>query len=665
MLFTPDSALMGEVPILDLEAFHAAVGNTYALIREIGRGGMATVYLADDRKHDRRVAIKILNAEASGPSAAERFQREIKVLARLQHPNILPVFDSGVADGRLWYAMPFVEGESLRSLLDREGKLDPGAAASMLAALAAALGYAHDSGIIHRDIKPENILLSHSIPLIADFGIAAALDPSPGARLTETGMAIGTLNYMSPEQATAEKEIDGRSDIFSLGCVGFEMIAGRPPFEGPDLRTVIARMIATTPPSLRSLRPEVPETIASAVERAIASHPERRWQTGAQFAAALTSGRVSRGGARRNLTGAAAAMMLLVATIVAASFVTKRDSAKSPDSNSARRPDSAALSAYRRGTARIQQRTQRTLIEGLALIDEALRRDSTLALAWAGRANAFNWARMWEFDIPGVPRDSLLPLALAASEKALDLDSLDANIWVVNAAVSAAVDPTRKDVPINAVRRAIALDPLNARAWIQLGTVQEELDQMDSSLASFRRGMILGNRAVGTAGYANHLYWRREFDSAAVWSDSAIKYSPRQPYAWEVAGASAIMRKRYDEAQSYYEAALRLDQGPTRVRSLEGLAELAAIRGDTAKALALIADAEKLTDPASPSDHAAIAIASAYAAAGKRENALQWLERYQPRSSLHFQLHVRYDAQLDPLRKDRRFAAILTPVRSR
>jgi tetratricopeptide (TPR) repeat protein len=252
-----------------------------------------------------------------------------------------------------------------------------------------------------------------------------------------------------------------------------------------------------------------------------------------------------------------------------------------------------------------------------------------------------------------------LPRALEASEKALDLDSLDADIWLVNAAISAAVDPARRDAPIRAVRRAIAIDSLNAHAWIELGIHQEELDQMDSALASLRRGMALGKRTVGTASYANYFYWQREFDSAAVWSDSAIKYSPWLPYARELAGATAIMRKRYDDAQTHYEAAFRLDQGRTRVRSLEGLAELAALRGKTDSALKFIADAEKLTDASAPSDHEAIAIASAYAAAGKREKALQWLERYQPRANLHFQLHVRYDAQLDPLRKDPRFAAIL------
>jgi tetratricopeptide (TPR) repeat protein len=213
---------------------------------------------------------------------------------------------------------------------------------------------------------------------------------------------------------------------------------------------------------------------------------------------------------------------------------------------------------------------------------------------------------------------------------------------------------------MRAIRRAVALDSSNARAWMQLGINQQELGQMDSTLASMRRAIRLGDRAVGTPSYANHFYWRRQYDSAAVWSDSAIKYSPRLPYAWEMAGATAIMRQRYDDAESYYEAAVRLDQGPTRVRGLEGLAEVAAIRGDTAKALNLIAQAEAITDTSSLSDHAAISLASAYAAVGNRKKALKWLESYRPRANLHFQLHLQRDPMLDPLRREPRFIALVS-----
>lgn len=659
-----------ETPIFDLKSFQNDIGNTYAIGREIGRGGMATVFLAEDRKHHRPVAIKILSTDAGAASAPERFQREIRLLARLQHPNILPVFDSGAADGRLWYAMPYVEGESLRAKLERERTIDIKGAVSILASLADALSYAHASGVIHRDIKPENILLSHSIPLIADFGIASALDTTTGSKLTEVGMAIGTPQYMSPEQATGEPVVDGRSDIFSLGCVGFEMLAGRPPFEGANLRAVIARMLSNAKPSIRAARPDVSPALEAVVLRAIAPEPGDRWQTGSDFSAALSAAQsgvmpkaqkkllVSRMSARTKIA-ALAALVVVIGGAILFPRMSEPTSARSANASENQR-DTAAIGAYRRGTARLQQRTQRTLIEGLALIDEAIRLDSGLALAWAARARGLLWAREWEFEAPGIPRDSLLVRALEASQHALDLDSLDAEILLVSATVSGAVDPTRKDLPMRAIRRAIDLDSLNPRAWIQLGNNQQESGQMDLALASLRRGMFLGRRAVGTPSYANHFYWRRQYDSAAVWSDSAIKYSPRNPYSWEMAGATAIMRRRYDDAETYYEAAIRLDQGPTRVRGLEGLAELAAIRGDTAKALELVAQAERLTSSSAPSDHAAISLASAYAAVGDEERAMRWLERFHPKADLHFQLHLQRDAQLDPLRKRPRFAALIS-----
>jgi tetratricopeptide (TPR) repeat protein len=627
---------------------------------------MATVFLAEDRKHARQVAIKILDTDA-GARSAERFQREIRVLARLQHPNLLPVFDSGLADGRLWYAMPFVEGESLRAKLQRDGRLAVEDSVSILANLAQALNYAHECGVIHRDIKPENILLSHSIPMIADFGIAAALDAGPAGKLTDVGMAIGTPEYMSPEQAMGEAVVDARSDIYSLGCVGFEMLTGKPPFEGSNVRAVVARMLSGTPPSIHASRPEISPSLESVIMRAISREPGDRWQTGAEFSKALSAARngsaaiprIAFLGSRR----AKIAAVSVLAVVIAAALVLPRRSGpvnasavKAPE----RQPDSAAVSAYQRGMARIAQRTQRTAVEGLALIDEAIRLDSGFALAWAGRAHAFNWAYTWHFNIPGVPRDSLLARALEASERALDLDTLDASVWLVSATIAGAVDPTRRDLPIRSVRRAIALDSMNARAWMQLGITQQDLGQMDSALVSFRRGMVIGKRTVGTPGYANHFYWRREYDSAAVWSDSAMKYSPRLPYAWELAGATAIMRQQYDDAQAYYEAAIRLDQGPTRVRGLEGLAEIAAIRGDTAKALKIIVQAEALTDSTEPDSHAVISLASAYATLGDGRKAIEWLEKHESRRSLHFQLHLQRDPMLDPLRRNPRFVALIS-----
>src|SRR5262245_11819594 len=218
----------------------------YEIEREIGRGGMATVYRARDTHHDRPVALKVLHPELAESLGAERFQREIRVAASLQHPHILTVYDSGSVDGYLWFTMPFVEGEALRDRLSRERQLSVADAVRISREVALALDYAHRRGVIHRDIKPENILLIDGQAIVADFGIARALDGS-GEALTSTGTIIGTPAYMSPEQAAGDRAIDGRTDIYSLGCVLYEMLAGEPPYSGPTAQALIARVMTETP----------------------------------------------------------------------------------------------------------------------------------------------------------------------------------------------------------------------------------------------------------------------------------------------------------------------------------------------------------------------------------------------------------------------------------
>src|SRR2546428_811367 len=248
---------------------------------------MATVYLTRDLKHDRRVAVKVLHSELAATVGPERFQREIKLAARLQHPHILTVLDSGEAAGQLWYTMPFVEGESLRERLTRERQLPLDDALQITREVADALGYAHGQGIIHRDIKPENVLLSRGHALVADFGVARALQSAAGDRLTETGIAVGTPAYMSPEQATAERELDARSDIYSLGCVLYEMLAGEPPYTGPSAQAVLAKRFSEPIPHIRTLRESVPEAIEQAVSKALAKSPVDRYSSAAEFAEAL------------------------------------------------------------------------------------------------------------------------------------------------------------------------------------------------------------------------------------------------------------------------------------------------------------------------------------------------------------------------------------------
>jgi serine/threonine-protein kinase len=256
----------------------------YALDRELGQGGMAVVYLARDLRHDRLVALKVLRPEISAEIGAERFLREIKMAAGLNHPHILPVHDSGEADGLLFYVMPLMEGRSLRDRLDRERQLPLDEALRIAREVASALDYAHRHQVVHRDVKPENILLHEGSALVADFGIGKAL--SAGASLTQTGMAIGTPAYMSPEQATGETTLDGRSDLYSLGCVLYEMLAGEPPFTGPNAQAILAKRFVAPIPSVRATR-DIPDTVDAAVTKALARTPVDRFPTAAQFAEAL------------------------------------------------------------------------------------------------------------------------------------------------------------------------------------------------------------------------------------------------------------------------------------------------------------------------------------------------------------------------------------------
>jgi eukaryotic-like serine/threonine-protein kinase len=218
-----------------------ALADRYRIDRELGAGGMATVYLAEDLKHHRKVAIKVLKPDLAASLGADRFLREIETTANLRHPHILPLYDSGAAGEFLFYVMPFVEGESLRDRLTRERQLPLDDALRIAREVADALGYAHSRGVVHRDIKPENILLENGHAVVADFGIARALSAAGGDRLTQTGLAVGTPVYMSPEQAAADADIDGRSDLYSLGCVLYEMLGGQPPFTGPTTESVTGR----------------------------------------------------------------------------------------------------------------------------------------------------------------------------------------------------------------------------------------------------------------------------------------------------------------------------------------------------------------------------------------------------------------------------------------
>ncbi len=282
----------------DLDRLTTALAGRYRIEHELGHGGMATVYLAHDLKHDRQVAIKVLRPELAAVIGADRFLKEIKTTANLQHPHILGLIDSGDAGGLLWYAMPFIEGESLRDRLTREKQLPIPDALRITGEVASALDYAHRHGVIHRDIKPENILLHDGSALVADFGIALAASTA-GTRMTETGMSLGTPHYMSPEQAMGEREITARSDVYALGCVLYEMLTGDPPFTGSTAQAIVAKVVTEKPAPPSNVRDTVPQAVEDAVLTALAKLPADRFATAAEFAAALEGS----GTATRHTTG--------------------------------------------------------------------------------------------------------------------------------------------------------------------------------------------------------------------------------------------------------------------------------------------------------------------------------------------------------------------------
>jgi len=285
----------------ELDSLKSALSDRYAIEREIGSGGMAVVYLAEDVKHRRKVAVKVLRPELAASIGVDRFVREIEIAANLTHPHILPLFDSGTVEDPssdrppvrpsafLYYVMPFIEGESLRDRLVREEKLDVPDTLRITDQVASALSHAHERGLVHRDIKPENILLAGDQAIVADFGIARAVEVAGGERLTGTGIAVGTPAYMSPEQAAGDKDIDGRSDVYALGCVVYEMVSGRTPFEAPTPQALLAKHVVDTAPSLSTLDPDIPLFVERAVSRALAKDPARRFDTPKDFAATLTS----------------------------------------------------------------------------------------------------------------------------------------------------------------------------------------------------------------------------------------------------------------------------------------------------------------------------------------------------------------------------------------
>lgn len=640
----------------------------YRIERLVGRGGMATVFAAEDIKHHRRVALKILDRECRAALGGERFLREIELTGNLQHPNILPLFDSGDADEVLYYVMPLVDGHSLRARITEQGQLSIDAAVRIAIDVAGALEYAHRRGVVHRDIKPENILLAGDHTFVADFGIAKAKDAA-GEALTSTGLLVGTPAYMSPEQASGERELDARSDIYALGCVLYEMLAGEPPFTGSSTQAVIAKRMAGPAPPVRTLRDNVPAHVERAIRCALARAPADRFSTAGDFASALRGGAA---GMRTRLVHfrsplvSAAGIVVLIGLGAAVWASTSRGTSRAERSlvggTSRGMPtsDSVAYQLYTRAQAQTGRRSAIAVARGIELYQQAIARDSGFANAWAGLARALQFAINWRYPVPNVPRDSLVPLMVRASERALEADSNSAEAWMARAGVLRELDRTMAHDRLEALQRALLIDSANADVWYMISSVWQDSLENRRAIDALRRAVKLNPRHASALGFIGMNYmWLRNTDSAIIWADSAKKVDPVAIWARQARALALRERGSIAEGEREYEAAVRLGRGPDQIHAYAGLAEIYFKRGDKHAADTIIRHAVELADTTHPTVHDAAYLAWAFAATGQPERALRILERYQPRRDVHFQLHLQRDPALDPLRSKPQFRSLL------
>jgi serine/threonine protein kinase len=628
------------------------LADRYRIERELGRGGMAVVYAAEDLKHRRRVAIKVLDPHLSATIGHERFLREIAVAAALQHPHILPLYDSGDADGLLYYVMPLVDGPSLRARIARDRQLPVDEAIRIATQVAGALDYAHGRGVVHRDIKPENILLDGENALVADFGIAKTLDAA-GEALTATGIAIGTPAYMSPEQSSGEHGVDGRTDTYALACVVYEMLAGEPPFTGVSAQAVIAKRFASAAPSLRIVRETVPVAVDRAVARALARVPADRFASPTEFARALSANVVPGARARwRNwMIGATG----LIVAAVGVSLLSSR-----PSRGHRQTTDSLAVDLAAKAHAQLDRRSAASVSRGVELYRQAIARDSNYADAWAGLARALEFARIWRYPVPAVPSDSVQPLMVRASERAIEIDSNSAQAWISRAWVMRDIDPTSRAAMYDAVHRALRIDSTVAEAWFLMGSVWQDSLEPRRAVDAYRRAISIDPGYKNALAFLGFEYmWMHNYDSALVWADSGKKVDPSAILVRQALGQVRRVRHEWPEAEEEYLAVVRLGTGEDRIHGWAGLAEIAHRRGNRHAADTLIARATATVDTIHPTLHDAAYLASAYAQTAQPARALTLLERFEPRFDAHFQLHLQFDPMLDPLRQEPRFRRLL------
>jgi tRNA A-37 threonylcarbamoyl transferase component Bud32/Tfp pilus assembly protein PilF len=622
-----------------IDRLNDALAGRYRVEQIVGRGGMATVYRAVDLRHDRVVAIKVMNPDFAETVGRDRFLREIRVTASLTHPHILALHDSGEAGGLLFYVMPFVDGLSLRQRLGAQQPLPLDEVRKITREVADAVSYASSHGVVHRDIKPENILLAGYgesrgswNTIVADFGIAVPT-LTRGDQLTGTGIAVGSPQYMSPEQAYGER-VDHRTDIWSLGAVIYEMIEGTPPRGVPTFR-----------------RAGVPPAMTRAVLRALAADPDQRFADARDLADAIDE-RPRMATSRRARTVAWIGAVAVVALVAAVASATWRRSptARGPHMTK----DTLALSFYNRGRASLTGRNIAAATDAFAQFSRAIERDSTFALAWSGLARSAWLGWLISAPIGGRSRDSLLTIALAASQRAVALDSAASEVWLVRARVMEAVEPASRTAVLSDLRRALVADSMNGEAWFELARARDELLDSAAARVAYERAVRLAPRNVEVvAFFALHYHYADMPAGGMKWADSALALDPTYTLARDAAVVLAIETGNLRLAEQHLLALERITSGRERAAALARAARLAALRGDAAGARRNALAAEQLVDSASLTKHESVFLADAFSAAGDTARAYRWLAAYSPRNDIHFQMHLARDPELTWVKSER------------
>jgi tetratricopeptide (TPR) repeat protein/tRNA A-37 threonylcarbamoyl transferase component Bud32 len=629
-----------------IERLNVALADRYRVDRHIGAGGMASVYVARDLRHGRDVAIKVLDPDLAATVGADRFQREISIAARLQHPNILTVLDSGDAEGQLWYAMPFVQGESLRARLAREGELPINDAIAIAGEVAGALDHAHQQGVVHRDIKPENILFSNGHALVADFGIARVVDDAT-SRLTATGLAVGTPAYMSPEQATGERNAGPASDIYSLACVTFEMLTGEAPYTGANARAILTKRLTDPVPSPRRLRASITPALDREIMRGLSPTPSDRHATATGFAEALKAAARDTVGGSRTRSPIPRVAAALGVVVVAALLLLP----------STRRKDVA--DEVQRGISLLARRTPAAGMEAMAAFQRALAADSTDAEALAGLSYTYALFADWGWEYPGLSAAELRARALDHAERAIAADSGSAAAWMSRAYILTLNDPYRLEGAIASFRRSLGIDSLTAEGWYQFGQALMQLGEDSAAADAYRRAFALDpNRPMALMSLAALSIKAGRVSEAKGLIDSAVAASPTvtSPYVRVVRGRIALLQGDRRAARDEAELALALDTGYTiPARSL--LVAVLQEEGDRVAARREVARMMSDAGEGAISPTTARYLAVAQISVGQMEAALSTIERARPRGAyLWFYLQ---SPDFAPLAAWPRFRAIL------